>query len=131
MSLHWGPLDYAAIILILSWPGIALGAVYGAVGWWAHRVFGGVLGAIIGCLVCLGAFLAWETSDLSVSRSFPDLALLPLREGLPGLLAGSVAGAALWRSRRIFGAACGAAVVTALWLAGWFYFTGHYFTSMT
>jgi hypothetical protein len=124
ISLNWGPLDILLIALLLGSPGAALGALCGAIGWRAHRVWGAALGALIGGLVCLGAFIAWAESDLSLNLGFSDAAALALRRGLPGLFVGAAAGAALWRSRRVFGALCGALAGVAIWLGGWLAFTG-------
>lgn len=38
MSLSRGPADYAPLVPLLSWPGVVLGAAFGAVGWRAHRI---------------------------------------------------------------------------------------------
>ena len=127
MSLSWGPADYAVLVLLLSWPGVVLGAAFGAVGWRAHRITGGMLGAVSGCVVCLAAFLAWGASDLSLTLSFRDAALLALTKGLPVIAGGAIIGADVWRSRRIFGGACGALVGAAFWLIVSFYLEGHQF----
>jgi hypothetical protein len=124
ISLNWGPLDILLIALTLGSPGAAIGALCGAFGWRAHRIWGAALGALIGGLVCLGAFILWAETDLSRNLGFSDAALLALRRGLPGLLVGAAAGAASWRSRRVFGALCGALAGMAIWLGGWLAFTG-------
>jgi hypothetical protein len=124
ISLNWSPFDMLLIALLLGSPGAAIGALCGALGWRAHRIWGAALGALIGWLICLGAFIAWAESDLSLNLGFSDAAVLALRRGLPGLLVGAAAGAALWRSRRVFGALCGAFAGIAIWLGGRLAFTG-------
>lgn len=124
ISLDWGPGVYALFALIISWPGILVGALCGAVLWKAHRVLGGVLGAIVGFGVCLGGFVAWDKSDLSSTLGFPDAALLALKHGLPGLIAGAAIGALLRRNSRSSGAVCGALAGVVLSLSAWRYFSG-------
>jgi hypothetical protein len=124
ISLNWGLIDYALIALITSSPGLAVGVLCGAIGWRAHRILGGMLGAIIGSGVCLGGFLVWVNADSSLTVSFHQALLLALEHGLPGFFAGAALGAGLWRNRRISGAVWGALGGVALWLSGWCYFTG-------
>jgi hypothetical protein len=124
ISLNFGLAGYALFALVISWPGIAVGAPCGAIVWRTHRVWGGVLGAIVGAGVCLGGFAVWVNSDLSLTLGFTDSALLALEHGLPGLIAGAAVGAWLWRSRRTFGAVCGALAGVALSLSAWRYFNG-------
>lgn len=124
ISLNLGPADVAAFALIISSPGLGVGALCGAIGWREHRIWGGILGAIIGSGVCLSGFIAWINSDYSTTLSYPEAVLLWLKHGLPGLLAGAAIGAWLWRSNRFSGIACGALAGVVLWLSGWCYFTG-------
>jgi hypothetical protein len=43
-----GPLAIAFILLLFGSPGIPIGALAGALLWRAHRVWGALLGAVIG-----------------------------------------------------------------------------------
>jgi hypothetical protein len=121
IALDWGAADDALIALLISWPGLALGALCGAVAWRTHRIWGGLVGALIGCGLALGVFLLWVSSDLSLATDFGTAVLLSLKDAIPALLTGGAIGAWLWRSRRISGATCGALVGLALGMSGWFY----------
>jgi hypothetical protein len=122
IALDWSVADYALIALFICWPGLALGALCGALAWRRHRIWGGLIGAMIGCVFALGAFLLWVSSDLSLATDFGTTVLLSLKDAMPGIFVGGAIGAWLWRSRRISGATCGALVGLALWMSGWFYF---------
>jgi hypothetical protein len=62
IGLDWGPLDIAAIALIIGAPGLVIGAVLGAVLWRRWRVLGAVIGGLAGLLLWLGGFVLWEAS---------------------------------------------------------------------
>lgn len=62
-------------------------------------------------------------SDVGILNSPNAILTVLLILGSPGLLAGLIAGALLWRRHRVWGAGLGAAVGFGLWLLGWFYFT--------
>lgn len=51
-------------------------------------------------------------SDISIELNWAELLLI---FGWPGLLAGAVAGALLWKKRRILGSALGAAIGLIVW----------------
>jgi hypothetical protein len=124
ISLNWGPGDYALIALMIGGPGLGIGCLCGAIAWRAHRVWGGIAGAIAGFGLNLGAFFVWAGSNLSVSLDFHGALLLALAHGLPGLVAGAALGAWLWRSSRISGATCGALAGLVLWSGAWLYLGG-------
>jgi Na+/proline symporter len=62
IGLHWGPLDILALALIVGFPGIILGAVFGAIVWRRHRVWGALLGAAVGLALWLVGFYFWKMS---------------------------------------------------------------------
>ena len=51
-----------------------------------------------------------------------DLALIAMMIAAPGLVAGGVIGALVWRGRRVAGALLGAALGLAIWLPLWLLF---------
>ena len=65
IALDWGPLDYAALALIIGAPGLAIGAIAGAILWRRHRIRGALLGACAGLMVWLGGFVLWTMSPWS------------------------------------------------------------------
>jgi Na+/proline symporter len=57
------PLSLAMIALIVGSPGLGIGLLAGAIGWRRHRIWGALIGAIVG----LGLWLlgwAWFTDNL-------------------------------------------------------------------
>jgi Na+/proline symporter len=62
IGLDWGPLDIAMIALIIGAPGLVIGAALGALAWRRHRVWGAVLGALIGFALWLVGFVLWKAS---------------------------------------------------------------------
>jgi len=62
-------------------------------------------------------------SDIGVLNNPLSIVLLALIIGSPGLVLGALAGALVWRRRRLIGAALGALAGLGLWLLGWLYFT--------
>ena len=46
--------DLLLVALFFGSPGLLIGAALGALAWKRHRVWGAVLGAILGLVVCLG-----------------------------------------------------------------------------
>jgi Na+/proline symporter len=62
IGLDWGPLDIAALALIIGAPGLVIGAVLGAIVWRRYRLWGALLGAIAGLLLWLGGFVLWKAS---------------------------------------------------------------------
>jgi len=51
ISLHFSPLEWAAMAAILGWPGLLLGGLVGALAWRTRRIVGGALGAVFGAIV--------------------------------------------------------------------------------
>jgi Na+/proline symporter len=62
IGLDWGPLDIAAIALIIGAPGLVVGAVLGAILWRRRRIVGALIGALSGLLLWLGGFVLWKMS---------------------------------------------------------------------
>ncbi len=62
IGLDWGPLDFVMIALIIGAPGLLIGAALGAVLWRRHRIYGGLLGAVAGLVLCDTVFVAWKAS---------------------------------------------------------------------
>jgi len=60
-------------------------------------------------------------SDIGILNNPWSLAAIFLLIGSPGIPIGAIAGALLWRRRRIGGAAIGAVLGFAAWLGGWLY----------
>jgi len=50
------PLDLALLALLIGSPGLAIGAIAGALAWRRHRWWGAALGAVTGWALCL---LGW------------------------------------------------------------------------
>jgi hypothetical protein len=51
ISLNWGLIDIAIIVIILTSPGLAIGGFVGALAWRGHRIAGAALGAIGGVVL--------------------------------------------------------------------------------
>lgn len=64
-------------------------------------------------------------SDIKILSDWPSLIFIFLLLGSPGIPIGGIAGALLWRGRRVLGAALGAVLGYGLWLLGWLYFSGN------
>jgi hypothetical protein len=62
IGLIFGPLDIAAIALIIGAPGLAIGAAIGAFAWRRRRFWGALLGAVAGFALWLGGFVLWKAS---------------------------------------------------------------------
>lgn len=62
-------------------------------------------------------------SDIKILSDWPSLLFIFLLLGSPGIPIGGIAGALLWRGRRVPGAALGAVLGYGLWLLGWLYFS--------
>ena len=54
------PVSLIAIALLLGSPGILLGAIPGALLWRRHRIAGGLLGAVVGFVLCLIGWLVMK-----------------------------------------------------------------------
>jgi Na+/proline symporter len=65
IALNWGPLDIAAIALIIGSPGLVPGVIVGALAWRRHRVTGALLGAVAGFALWLCGFVLWKMSPWS------------------------------------------------------------------
>jgi Na+/proline symporter len=65
IGLDWGPLDYAALALIIGAPGLVIGAALGAIFWRRHRLWGALLGALAGSILWLVGFVLWKMSQWS------------------------------------------------------------------
>ena len=48
------PLSLMLIALLFGSPGLAVGAIAGALAWRRHRIRGAIIGACVGFAVCLG-----------------------------------------------------------------------------
>lgn len=59
ISLNWGPLDWAEIALFIGAPGFVLGALLGAIAWRRHRLWGALLGAVIGLVLWDAGAVVW------------------------------------------------------------------------
>jgi hypothetical protein len=62
IGLGWGPLDYALVALVIAWPGLFIGAALGAMAWRRHRLWGALIGAVVGFALWLGGFVWWKLS---------------------------------------------------------------------
>ena len=62
IGLDWGPFDILAIALIIGAPGLVIGAVLGALAWRCHRLWGALIGAVVGLIFWLGGFVLWKMS---------------------------------------------------------------------
>jgi Na+/proline symporter len=58
-------------------------------------------------------------SDIGILNDPVSLVAIALILGSPGIVLGAIAGALLWRKRRIAGGVAGAMVGFAVWLLGW------------
>ncbi len=54
------PLSIALIALLLGSPGLPLGAIIGALLWRGHRVYGALIGAVVGFAAWLSGWLIIE-----------------------------------------------------------------------
>ena len=63
-------------------------------------------------------------SDIGILNDPLSIAFVVFIIGSPGLVVGVLAGAVLWRRRRIAGALIGAVAGFALWFAGWTWING-------
>jgi hypothetical protein len=109
----------AAFALLTGAPGLVLGGLIGALAWRAHRIWGGVLGALLGLVLNNAVFFAWADTAVSVNIDYHTALWRGLLRSLPGLIVGIGVGAWLWRGDRLAGGACGAPLGAALWLAAW------------
>jgi hypothetical protein len=119
IGLDFGPGTIVVFALLTGAPGLVLGCLIGALAWRGHRVWGGVLGALVGLALNLAVFFAWSDTSVSVSLDYHATLVRGLLRSLPGLVVGIGVGAWLWRGDRLAGGACGAPVGAALWLAVW------------
>ena len=53
------PLSIAFIALLFGSPGLAVGAIAGALAWRRHRIAGALIGAVVGFVVCLIGVMVW------------------------------------------------------------------------
>ena len=56
------PLSIAFIALLFGSPGLALGLIAGALLWRRHRIYGALIGAIVGFAVWLAGWAVYEAS---------------------------------------------------------------------
>ena len=70
-------------------------------------------------------FVVPRMSDIGILNDPVSLALMALLLGSPGLALGALAGALIWRRRRLTGGALGALAGFGARLTGWLYFTGN------
>jgi hypothetical protein len=59
IGLDWGPLDWAEIALFVGAPGLVIGALLGAILWRRHRLWGALVGAVVGLGLWDAGFVAW------------------------------------------------------------------------
>jgi hypothetical protein len=109
-------------MVIMYGPALLFGLVFGAFAWRRHRIFGAALGALAGVGLGIEFWDIYEHTALSVSMSATEVIATALTRTWPALVLGAAAGAWLWRSRRVFGGACGALVGFMLGLCGWVLF---------
>jgi Na+/proline symporter len=50
------------LALIIGAPGLVLGVALGALLWRRHRIYGALLGAVVGLVLWLAGFVVWEAS---------------------------------------------------------------------
>ena len=62
IGLDWGPFDIIAIALIIGAPGLVIGGALGAILWRRHRLYGALLGALVGLILWLAGFVLWKMS---------------------------------------------------------------------
>ena len=53
------PLSIAFIALLFGSPGLAVGAIAGALAWRRHRIAGALIGAVAGFAACLTGVMVW------------------------------------------------------------------------
>ena len=51
---------YPVILAFIGWPGLLIGAALGGLAWRRHRLWGALLGAVIGCLLWAGGMFLWR-----------------------------------------------------------------------
>ena len=59
INIFSDPLSIAILYFIFGGPGLVLGVMIGALAWRAHRIWGALLGAVVGYGVCLAGVWAW------------------------------------------------------------------------
>jgi hypothetical protein len=69
IGLDWGPLDYLALALIIGAPGLALGAALGALLWRRHRIYGALLGAVVGLGIMGRRLCAVESESVGLKAA--------------------------------------------------------------
>jgi Na+/proline symporter len=62
ISLDFGPFGWAFIILIIGAPGLLIGAALGAISWRRHRLYGALIGAVVGLVLWDAGFVFWKAS---------------------------------------------------------------------
>jgi hypothetical protein len=122
IGLHWNAIDILAIALAACSPGLLAGLLLGAIGWHAHRVAGGALGALAGFVLAAATLFFCFRSRIAQEDGLVGAALLALRVSLPGMLFGGMAASWHFGERWIVASLAGAAVGGVAWLGGWSYF---------
>ena len=54
------PWSLAFVLLIIGSPGLPLGAIAGALLWRRHRVYGALIGAVVGFALWLAGWMVWD-----------------------------------------------------------------------
>jgi hypothetical protein len=62
IGLNWGPLDIAVIALIIGAPGVVLGSTLGLIAWRRRRLWGALVGAVVGFALWLAGFAVCKMS---------------------------------------------------------------------
>jgi Na+/proline symporter len=58
----FGPLDIAMLALIIGAPGLVVGVAVGALAWRRRRIWGALVGGVVGMPIWLAGFVLWKAS---------------------------------------------------------------------
>jgi hypothetical protein len=65
IGLDFGPFGYVGVALFVGAPGLLIGALLGAILWRRHRLWGALVGAVVGLGLWDAGFVAWLESPWS------------------------------------------------------------------